>query len=112
MHVREELVDFKSCRMSRLDRPQESALHWAVLLRRIWGRQFAADSEAVTAINERRVGVLGAVVGPERSRNSHVGHETFYHTEDGRCPLVLGPVWALEVRSAVHKHGDTSRASQ
>ena len=67
---------------------------------------------AVTVINERRVGVLGAVVGPERPWNSHVGHETFHHTENDRCDLVPGPVRELEVKSAVHEHDDVSRALQ
>ena len=37
VYVREELDDLQSCRVSRLDRPRESALHWDVLLQRIWG---------------------------------------------------------------------------
>ena len=67
-----------------------SALHWAVLLRRVWGRQFAADFEAVTIINKRRVHVLVPVVGPQRSRNSHVGHETLHRT-----PRVAGALLSL-----------------
>ena len=90
--------------MPRLDRPHDSALHWALLLWRIWRRQIAADSETVTVANERRVGVLGAVVRPKCSRNSHVGHETVHHTRDGRCALVPRPVRALEARNAVHEH--------
>ena len=38
VHVREELVYFKSCRVPLLDRPRASALHWALLLWRIWRR--------------------------------------------------------------------------
>ena len=31
-------VDFKSCRVSRLDGPRQSTLHGAVMLRSKWGR--------------------------------------------------------------------------
>ena len=112
VHVREKLVYFNSCRVPRLDRSRESALYWAFLLWRIWRRQFAADSETVRLVKEHRVGVLGAVISPKRSRNSHVGHKTLHQTEDGTCMLIPGPVRALEARSAVHEHDDISRASQ
>ena len=96
MYVQEELVDSQSYRVLRLDRPRKPALHGTVLLWRIWGREFASGSEAVTVINEHRIGVLGAVVGPEGSRDSHVGHETFHHTDNGGCALVPGPVRVLK----------------
>ena len=70
VHVREELVHFDSCWLPRLDRRRESALFWAVLLWRVWRLQLAMDSETVTVLNERRVGVLGAVVRPENAHGT------------------------------------------
>ena len=112
MYVREKSVDFKSFRVSRLDDPQESTLHVAVLLTRIWDCEFAVGSETVAVINQRRVGVFGAVVGPERSWDSHVGHKTFHHTENGGCALVPGPARVLEAWSAVHEHYGILRGSK
>ena len=108
MHVQEEPVDLYACRMSRLDCPREPALHWAVLLWRVRRRQLAADLEIVTVLHERRLSVLGAVIRPERSWNSHVCHEPLHHTEDGRCALVLGPVRALK-REALSTNMTTCR---
>ena len=100
VHIREEPVDFNACRVPRLDCPRESALHWVVLLGRLRRRWLAAGSETVTVLHERQVGVLGAVVRPKSSQDSHAGHKPLYHTEDGRCALIPCPVWALEAGSA------------
>ena len=112
VRVREEPADPYACHVPRLDYTREPALHWAVLLWRIRRRQLAANSETVTVLHERRIGVLGPVIRPEHSRNYHVCHKPLHHTEDGRCALVPGPVRALEAGSAVHEHDDVSRASQ
>ena len=92
MYVREELVHLKTCRIPCLECSRQSALHRAVLLRRIRCRKLAADLETVTVLHELRVSVLGAVVRPECARKSHVYHKPLHHTENGGCALVPGPV--------------------
>jgi hypothetical protein len=59
------------------------------------------NSEAVAVVNERRVDVVTAFVGPERSRDSHVGSEMFHLVEIGVCAFVPGSVQALEALSTV-----------
>ena len=112
VHIRIEYIHFNAGRVACLNRSQQFAFHWADLLRRVRGRQLVADLETVTALHEHRVGVLGTVIRPERSRNSHVCHKPPYHSKDGRCALLPRPVWALKAGGAIHKHDDVPRASQ
>ena len=83
VHVREKPTHFNAGRVARLDGSRQSALHRAVLLRRVRRRQLAADLETVPVLHERRVGELGAGIRPECPWNSHGGNEPLHHSEDG-----------------------------
>ena len=54
--------------------------------------------------------VFCSVVSPESSCDSYLSNETLHDGEDGGRTLVVGAVWTLEARGAVHEHNDVPRS--
>ena len=56
--------------------------------------------------------VFCSTVSPESSCNSYLCNETLHDGEDGGGTLVVGAVWTLEARGAVHKHDEVPHAPE
>lgn len=57
------------------------------------GIELVPDSETITVIVERTVGLLRPVARAKNARDTHARHETHYHIKDGASP---GPHIAAE----------------